>query len=63
MEKNMKKDPSKDQETKDFIKNIKSEEYYKMPGTEKVIKGKQLKKLYNAIKQGSRVFAKPRQED
>jgi hypothetical protein len=63
MEKNMKKDPSKDQETKDFIKNLKIDQYYKMPGTEKVIKGKQLKKLYNAIKQGSRVFGKPRQED
>ena len=63
MEKNMKKDPSKDQETKDFIKNIKSEEYYKMPGTEKVIKGKQLKKLYNAIKQGKKVFGRNGQEN
>jgi hypothetical protein len=56
-------DPSQDKETKDFIKNLKSEEYYKMPGTEKVIQGKQLKKLYNAIKQGSRVFGKLRQEN
>jgi hypothetical protein len=56
-------DPSKDQETKDFIKNIKSDQYYKMPGTEKVIKGKQLKKLYNAIKQGSRAFRVNGQED
>jgi len=47
----MKKDLSKDEETREFIKNIKPNKYYKMEGTSKVITGKQLKKIYNATKQ------------
>ena len=46
----MKKDLSKDEETRDFIKNIKPNKYYKMEGTNKVIIGKQLKKIYNATR-------------
>ena len=62
----MKKDLSKDEETREFIKNIKPNKYYKMEGTSKVIRGKQLKKIYNATKNQyipSRIFGKPRQED
>ena len=40
----MKQDLSKDEETREFIKNIKPNRYYKMEGTSKVIIGKQLKK-------------------
>jgi uncharacterized protein with gpF-like domain len=66
MEKTMKKDLSKDEETREFIKNIKPNKYYKMEGTSKVIIGKQLKKIYNATRnqeRASRIFGKPRQED
>jgi len=57
----MKKDLSKDEETREFIKNIKPNKYYKMEGTSKVITGKQLKKIYNATRnqeRASRIFAK-----
>jgi len=62
----MKKDLSKDEETRKFIENIKPNKYYKMEGTSKVIIGKQLKKIYNATRiqeRGIRIFGKPRQED
>jgi len=66
MERNMKKDLSKDEETREFIKNIKPNKYYKMEGTSKVITGKQLKKIYNATKQqerGLRILRESRQEN
>lgn len=37
----------KDDEAKDFIKTMKPNEYYEIPGTGKAIKGSQLKKLIN----------------
>jgi hypothetical protein len=60
------KDLSKDKETRDFMKTIKANEFYLMPGTDKVIRGKQLKKIYNATRnqeRATKAFGKPRQED